>query len=315
MPTSRIDELRMVDPVLTTIAQGYSNVALVAESLFPIVNVSKLKGKIPVFGREAFIIRETNRALRSSSNRIPPADLTLVSFETEERDVETAIDYIEEEESPDFARYEQVITKNLTDIIALGREKEAADYVQNPSNFISDLKLEITADKAFDDYTSLFDPIVIIRDCMAAVRARISRYPNTMVMGDATYRALMNHPKILDRIKYSGISSATPKILAEILELSEVKVGMSVYTLDGSTYSDVWNDNVILAYVDGNENDKRSEYNPSYGYFFRREGKPEIDTYYENGGKIKVIRNTDNYCLKVTASDAAFLLYNTNQLS
>ena len=39
---------------------------------------------------------------------------------------------------------------------------------------------------------------------------------------------------------------------------------------------------------------------------------PQIDTYFENGGKIKVIRNTDNYALKITANDAAFLIKNTN---
>nr|MDA3844620.1 hypothetical protein [Candidatus Kapabacteria bacterium] len=67
-----------------------------------------------------------------------------------------------------------------------------------------------------------------------------------------------------------------------------------------------------LAYVDKNEKADRSEFNPSFAYTFRRKGKPEVDTYYENGGKIKVIRNTDNYCLKITSSDAAYLISGTN---
>lgn len=312
MSTSRIDELRMVDPVLTTIAQGYSNSAMIAESLFPTVPVSKLKGKIPVFGREAFIVRNTFRAMRAASNRIPPTDLTLISFETKERDVEIAIDYIEEEESPDFSRYEQRITKDLMDILLLGKEKEVADYVQNTNNFITDLKEALTSDNAFDNYTSSTDPVLIIRDCMASVRARISKYPNTMIMGDATYQALINHPRIIERIRYSAMGVVNTDILSKILDIPVIKVGMSVYTLDGETYSDVWNDNIILAYVDQNEKANRSEFNPSYGYIFQREGKPEIDTYNENGDKIKVIRNTDNYAMQVTASDAAFLISDTN---
>jgi len=87
---------------------------------------------------------------------------------------------------------------------------------------------------------------------------------------------------------------------------------MAVMTDDGTTFGDIWQDNIILAYVDRSEEHSRSEYNPSFGYILQRKGKPEVDSYYENGGKVKIIRNTDNYCVKVTAEDAAFLISNTN---
>lgn len=312
MSTSRIDELRMVDPVLTTIAQGYANSSMVADKLFPVVPVSKLKGKIPVFGKDAFVVRNVNRAMRAQSNRIPPSDLELVEFETYERDIEMAIDYLEEEESPDFYRYEQRIAKDLSDILLLVREKEAADYVQNSSNFVSDLKEVITSETAFDDYTNDTDPIEVIRDGMSSVRNRIARYPNTMIIGDATYQTLMSHPDIIERVKYSGLKKVTSNILSELTDIPNIHVGMSVYTTDGSAFTDVWQDNIVLAYVDQSSREKRSEFNPSYGYILQREGKPEVDSYYENGGKIKVVRNTDNFCVKVTASDAAFLISNTN---
>ncbi len=313
MADSRLDELRMVDPVLTTIAHGYSNASMVADFLFPIVQVPKLKGKIPVFGKEAFVVRQTERAIRASSNRIPPADLELVSFETQEKDIEIALDYLEEEESPDFYRLEQRITKELMDILMLGREKDAADYVQNTSNFATGLKEIIASGNAWDDYSLTdVDPVLVIKEAMSAIRSRIARYPNVMVIGDSAYQTLMQHPKLLERVQYSGLSKITRQILAEITEIPNIQVGMSVYSTDGSTFTDVWGDNVILAYVDLRNRENRSEFNPSYGYTFQREGKPEVDTYYENGGKIKVIRNTDNYCIKVTASDAAFLISDTN---
>ena len=141
MANSRMDDLRMVDPVLTTVAQGYKNENLIYSKLFPEVQVSKLKGKIPVFGKDAFIIRDTVRAVRAASNRIAPTDLQLIEFETRERDVETAIDYIEEEESSDLYSYEQRITKELSDIMQLGKEKEAADIVQDLSNYDTSLKV------------------------------------------------------------------------------------------------------------------------------------------------------------------------------
>ncbi len=312
MATSRIDDIRMIDPVLTTVAQGYSNAAMIAGGLFPIVKVTKLKGRIPIFGKEAFVVRDMQRAMRAASNRIPPSDLEMIEYETNEKDVETAIDYIEEEESPESARLEHRITRQLVDIIELSREKEVADLVQNPSNYSSSQKNIIDAAHAFNDYSLSLDPIAIIKDGMSAVRNKIARYPNTMVIGESAYRALIEHPKIVERVKYTGVTNVSKKALAEIIGVDNIYIGLAVTTEDGNTFTDIWQDNIILAYVDGSDKNNRSEYNPSYGYTLQRKGKPEVDTYYENGGKIKIIRNTDNYCVKITAPEAAFLISNTN---
>jgi hypothetical protein len=310
MSSSRIDDLRMIDPVLTTVAQGYTNASMIAHKLFPVVQVSKLKGKIPMFGKEAFVVRDMQRAMRAASNRIPPADLEFIEYETQEKDIETAIDYIEEEETPDTMRLEHRITRQLADMMQLGREKEVADLVQDPARYETSLKKVITSSEAFNDYTLNIDPVSIIKDGMGAVRNRIARYPNTMIIGDSSYRALINHPKVVERVKYTGVSTVNRKALAELLDIDRVYVGMAVLTEDGTTFSDVWQDNIILAYVDRSENS--SEYNPSFGYILQRKGKPEVDSYYENGGKIKIIRNTDNYSVKITAPEAAFLISDTN---
>ena len=45
---------RIVDPVLTNIARGYTNASLIGTKLFPVVNVNKEGGKIPQFTKEAF---------------------------------------------------------------------------------------------------------------------------------------------------------------------------------------------------------------------------------------------------------------------
>jgi hypothetical protein len=312
MSTSRIDDLRMVDPVLTTIAQGYKNAAMVSENLFPTVNVSKLKGKIPVFGREAFLTRDSFRAMRAQSNRIPPTDIELITFETKERDIEIAIDYLEEEESADYYKYEQTVTKQLIDIMLLIKEKEAADLVQEPGNFLNDMKMEIDEDHAFDDYTNSIDPLTFISNARSAIRNRIGIYPNTLILGDEAYKTLINHPKIIDRIRYAGLTHLTVPLLSQLTDMPDFFVGASIYSEDGEDFLDIWKDNIILAYVDQNQLNNRSEFNPSFGYTFQREGKPEIDTYYENGGKIKVVRNTDNFCIKVTSWDAAYLISHTN---
>ncbi len=307
-----LDELRMIDPVLTTIAQGYTNSSMIYETLFPTVSVSKMKGKIPVFGKEAFVLRNTERAIRASSNRIPPAETELITFETVEQDIETAIDYLEEEESPDFYKLEQRIARQLVDMLNLGKEKLAAQLALNPASYPIGHSLAVDAGTAFNDYTNTTDPIAVIQDCISTVRTKIGRFPNTIVMGEDCFKAIINHPKVIERIKYSGKYSINSQILATLLNIDNISIGLAVSSQNGIDFTDIWNDSIVIAYTDKNEKSLRNEYNPSFGYTFQREGKPEIDSYYENGGKIKVIRNTDNYTVKITANVAGFLISNTN---
>jgi hypothetical protein len=311
MPTTRLDELRTIDPVLTTIAQGYRNSGMVAESLFPTVQVSKAKGKIPQFGKDAFIERNLIRATRAQSNRIPPSDIELIEFETIEHDIEIAIDYIEEEESLEFYRYEQSTAKQLMDVLLNNKEKEAAALALDASLYDTEMKITLTSDNAFNNAYSTISPITVILNGINAIHSRIGLYPNTIIIGVDAYKALLENTYLLERIKYTGIPGVTQAFLKEIFNVKQLEVGASVYSEDGSTFSNIWSDNVVIAYVDKNEHRYRSEFNPSFGYTLQREGKPEIDTYYENGGKIKVIRNTDNYCLKVTSRDAAYLIKDT----
>lgn len=310
----RLDNLRIVDPVLTTLAQTYQNNAFIGDKLFPVVKVNKTKGKIPMFGKDAFYVRDTRRALRANSNRIPTTDFELIDYETKEYDAEMSMDYLEEREANSNLKYEQYITRELNDILLLNKEKTIADLVQNPANYPSDMKVIIDETTAFDDYSNSADPITIIRNSMDVLRSKIGKYPNTMVMGISTYNGLLNHPTILEKIKYNGIGKVTLDIIKDLVELQDIYLGESVYTEDGTTFEDVWSDNVILAYVDKSDRKRRTEFNPSFGYTFQLKDKPEIDVYYENGGKTKVIRNTDIFDIKITSSDAAFLISGTNVL-
>lgn len=309
------NEIRLIDPVLTSIAQEYRNASFVANHLFPIVSVNRRKGKIPIFGKQAFVHRDTVRAIRSNSNRIPPDEINYIDFEMVERDVEISLDYIEEEELNDFFEIERQATNELVDILLLGREKEIADYAQNPNNYASDMKMEITAANAFDDYSKTVDPILKIREAMVKVRQKISRYPNVMIIGESTYRALIFHPKVTDRVKYVGLNKLDTKLLSELLEIPNVYIGLGVYTTNETNFTDIWSDNIVLAYVEEEEKGKTTRMGISYGYLLQKKGYPEIDTYFESGGKIKVIRATDTYTFVVTTPEAAFLIYNTNHLS
>jgi len=140
------DKFRILDPVLTQMAQGYQNATMVANHIFPTVAVQTAKGKIPKFNKTAFITRNTNRATGANSNRINDLEYSLIDIETIENDVEIALDYLEEDNGENFLKLEQKIMKDLADILALGKEKAAADLVQSISNYLPGATTNCTND-------------------------------------------------------------------------------------------------------------------------------------------------------------------------
>jgi len=302
----------MVDPVLTNIAQGYTPTYFLGDKLFPIVKVPSQKGKVPKFGRDSFVVRNSERAIRSNSNRIPTSDYDTIEFTLRERDLEVAMDYIEEMETYDALKYEQKLTIDLLNLLALEREKAIADYVQDPLNFDASSKRVLDASEAFN--IGSVSPLQIIAEAIEQLRQNIGRNPNIIVMGIDTLSAIEHNVAILSTVQNSGLFKFSLDMLKDYLGLDNIRIGRSVYSEDGRIFKDIWQDNIIIAYVDQSEQSRRTQYNPSFGYTFQREGMPEIDSYYENGGKIKIIRATDNWEIKAVAPEAAFLIHNTIQL-
>ncbi len=304
---------RIVDPVLTNYARGYTNAQLISATLFPIVPVQKEGGIIPVFDKEAFKIYATERALRANSNEMSPEGITTVSLKTEEHDIAYPIDYRETKEAAwDLQKYG---TRTVKDIVDLGREKEAADLAQNLATYPTGNKTTLVSTGQWSDSVNS-KPIDDIKTGMEAIRAKIGRYPNVLVLGAASYNALTESEQILNRIKYSQKGIITKDIIKAILAVPdntplEIVIGLPVYSTDSGTFTDIWADNVILAYSSALPGGSRTPYDPSFGYTFRRSGNPFIDRYMKSGNKIEYIRNTDNYQVKVVGADAGYLIKDT----
>ena len=305
----RGDELRVVDPVLTQIAHGYSNriVEFVARKIFRLVQVVKEKGKVLTFTKENFVVRDTVRAMRGPSNRIPPTAFSYIEYELLEHDQELSLDTREIAEANSAIRLESRTVRELTDTLALGQEKEVADYLQDNGNFNNTTTLLAAGSWISADNRDVLNDFRVAR---AAIKADIGRLPNTCVMAYDVFEELIAHQNIIDKVQYSGLAEITKDILASLLgfKTENFHVGVSDYTIDSlaaSTLTPLWTNTCIIAYVDQAE--EASEYNPSIGYTLQQNGKPEVDTYLENGGKMKVIRNTDMYDVLPVQMDCAYL--------
>lgn len=302
----RLSKLRVVDPVLTNLAVGYTNEQLVGDQLMPFVPVDKEGGKIPLFGKEHFKVYATERALRAKSNRINPEDIGSVDVALDEHDLEYPIDYREDAESafPLQAR----ATNTVVEGIRLRHEAMVAGMVQNPANYAASNKIALSGTSRFTDDTS--DPEGVVSDAKAAVRSKIVKEPNTLVIGYATWRVLKRHPQLR-----AILSDTRPRLvqiadLREIFEIENIVIGKAVKADDAGLTSDIWGDNMVLAYVPKASGD-RSPYEPSFGYTLRKKGNPVVDTRTEDG-KIELIRNTDIFRPFLLGADAGFLISDTN---
>lgn len=299
---------RIVDPVLTNIARGYVNASLIASKLFPVVGVDKEGGIIPQFTKEAFKVYNTERAIRAKSNRINPDTRSEIDFVLTEHDLEYPLDYREIDEDITPSRIHAATV--VADGIALRHEKMAADLVQDLATYPSGNKVTLAPGDRFTTTTS--DPFTIFDTAKEAIRGKIAKRPNVCVIGAQSFKALKNHPAVLDRIKYTQSAVITPELLRQLLDFEQLFIGDAVFADDAGTFSDIWSDNVVIAYVPQQHSDlPRSYYEPAFAYTLQKRNNPIIDTY-DEGGKVEIVRNTNIFTVKVVGSEAGYIINDTN---
>ncbi|MDG6278498.1 inorganic pyrophosphatase [Glaesserella parasuis] len=268
-------------------------------------NLTKEAGKIPQFGRLAFRTRSTVRELHGDSNRLTPEDVTSLSVELKEHDIEYPIDYREDNDaSYPLKKYALSVVQ---DVIALGREVAVAEIAQNAENYSAENVVTLTETQRFTNAKS--DPLKFINDGLEAVSATIGRLPNVCVIASDVWKILKENTNLLERIKYTRTGILTPEIFAELIGVETVKIGAASQEKDGNLEK-IWSNSIVLAYVaNGKDKGKKGNiFEPSYGYTVRRKDGLFVDTYQEKGGKVEIIRCTDINAPFLVGKSAGYLI-------
>lgn len=302
----RLSKLRIVDPVLTSIARGYRNAQHVGESLFPVAEMDKEAGIIPLFGKEAFVLWETERAVRAASNVMNPDDINTLDVVLREHDLAYPVDYREKAESMFDA--ESRAAKRVKDAIDLRREYACAQLAQNPSNYLTGGKVALSGSSQWSANGG--DPIAVVETGKEVIRSRIGIRPNTIVMGASAYASLKFHTKLQAALGSQERKLITIEHLKALFGVQDILIGEA---LGGTkTTTDIWGDNLVLAYVAKPGAGSADYEEPSFGYTLRRKGMPETDKYPGEGGKVQFVRNTDIYKPVIVGPDAGYLISDIN---
>ena len=140
-----------------------------------------------------------------------------------------------------------------------------------------------------------------------AIRSQIGRRPNVIVMGAAVWAKLKQHPKIIDRIKYTGRDAATPDLIAQLFGVRQVLIGDALYENDAGTLADVWGKFVVVAYTElGGIADQGR---PTFGYTYRLGGYPLVEqAYQDRNAKSWVYPVTDEVAPVIAGAAGGYLV-------
>lgn len=284
MSSLNTNTARVIDPVLTGIAQGYRHVQRVGHLLFPAIDVLQRGGKVIEFGRESFMDYKARRA--------PGADAASIQFGYEGKpfalsqftlDAPVPREHMQEAETVPGIDLGKRATNTVMDSLTLSLEIEQAEIATNAANYSNDNKVALAGDQCWNDPAS--DPLKDIEEAKDQVRTTCGVEPNRMVLQNKGFKALKHHPKIVERFKYTSAESITAKMLAGLFDLDELAVGKATYVDDpakDAKFKEAWGNFAVLAYVP--VQDAALE-QPSFGYTYTLKGHPFVEQPRWEGGK------------------------------
>lgn len=310
MPQMTPAGARVIDPILSTIAQGYSNAEMVASALFPSVSVPTRGGKIITFGKEDFMLYGSQRAPGENTKRVQfgysGGNFALVDYGLEGQ---VPIEVMQEGQAGPSIDHGAMAVRKVSAIMALRLEKQAADLARTAGSYVAANKnTALTGSTLWSDL-SASDPLGNIETAKDAVRAATGKRPNTIVMGAAVMKSLRQHSKILERIKYTGRDTPTAELLAALFGVQRVLVGDAIYSNDAGAFTDVWGKDVVVAYTElGSVADMGA---PSYGYTYTLDGYPLAEEpYYDRNAKSWVYPVTRAEAPVLASASAGYLITN-----
>lgn len=278
-----LNQVRVIDPILSTVVQGYRRPDNIGLFLFPRVPVMVSGGKIIEFGKESFHIYSTGRAPGTAFKRVQ-FGYQGKPYALENHGIETAIprEHLRDASVvPGIDLATRALNLNMS-ISELRLEYDQAVLARNAANYSSSNKVTLSGTDQWSDYTNS-DPISDVNDAKEAIRQQTGIYPNNIEIPATVMKTLKGHPKILERIKYTQTGIVTAALLAEIFEIPTVLIGKAIGFDDAGVAIDFWGTDVILAYVPSAPSTVEE---PSYGYTYTMEGNPLVEQpYWENDTK------------------------------
>jgi len=157
------------------------------------------------------------------------------------------------------------------------------------------------------------DPVGDVNVAREVIRINCGVVPNTMTITEPTFNILAEHPKVLDKIKYTQRGVVTEDLLAAVFKVQKLLVARTVASASNEgqpvTPADIWGKICLLSYTDGSPDLKA----PTFGRVFSCAEEVGADgviveSYREDGIRGDVHRVRNDADEELVAPGAGYLL-------
>lgn len=238
-----------VDALLTNMSIGYQNKRYIASQIFPIVPTLKQSDIIPRYDKDMWF-REQMKL------RAPGAPVATSGFTVDNTMKFFNLNFALGKEIPDEVRQntdapydmDRDATRWLTEMVQIHWEKQfAADFFATGK-----WGTDYTESAQWSDYAAS-DPIQDLRTMRSNILGKSGQPGNTLVTSNIVMDKLLDHPLLVERVKYTG-GSVSDKMIAELVRLDRVLVGDAVEATakEGNstqTYGALWGKHALVVYT------------------------------------------------------------------
>jgi hypothetical protein len=238
-----------IDIALSQFAQLYRNNTMVAEQLFPRVEVIHQSDFFWQFGRENQAIRENSlRAPGSAAERIQQT-LSKTKYNTNDHSYARLIP---DEERGNFMAgdLEQWVTQALMDKLLLDQEVNVAAFATNTANYAGTNTVTLSGTSQWSDPVNS-SPIGDIETAKAQIR-QIGQNANLLILGDPVYGKLRVNNQLVARFVNVTGGGISLEQMAVAFGVDRVVLASAVQIDKNNVASSVWGKNAILAYAQPN---------------------------------------------------------------
>ncbi len=301
-------QARVIDPILTAVARGYEAPQnLIKERLFPCIDVVSRGGTIVTFGREQFQILNTQRApgADTKSIQIGYGKDTYALVDNRLMGKVPVEDLEEAQAVPGIDLAEGTVTA-VQNMMALEQEQHAATLARSEAAYGAGNKTAVLS--GTDLWTNAAShPFAVVEAGKEAIRKKIGRRPNFMVLGPTVLNALRIHPEVLNRMSTAkDRPPATIEQLCALFEIAEIVEGEAIADVNGSFY-DIWGNDAILAYT--TPKSLQAKGSQSYGYTYCLKSRPIVEQAFWDGGKGSwMYPVSDASKVVLTSADSGYLI-------
>lgn len=313
MPLPTSQDVHVNRP-LTNVSIAYKNAQYIADEIFPIVPVMKQSDIVPSYP-QSYWFRDDARILA------PGARSAEAGYKVDTSDTYFCPRYAMSKTIPDEVRdnadapfdLDREATEFCTDKIQMRRDVAFATDFFTTGVWGTD-KVGGTDFTVWSNYGGS-SPVVDIANYKDLVEGKIGREPNRAVMGKQVLVQLLNHPDVIDLIKYTQKGQVNVDLLASLLTFEKLLVGRGIYTTDKEgtaeasvSYSRIWGKHLLMAWVSPSP----ALMTPSAGYTFAWQRVPNAIQYAQTFRRLEeetdVVRVSSYFDQKKTAANAALFV-------